>query len=167
MDLLAFYSDVNSATRRDFLLDVIPYQDLRYSEDLAFGRDIIEAGYRRAYAPAASVEHSNDLTLREYGKRIFDETLAVRRLDQPPTVFGVGEQVLRAGYGILRDSAQIVRDPDYDLKSKLRWLAVNPLFHLAKWRNYRRAQRVQLDDRQMIEAHSLEHERMRDVRPES
>lgn len=166
MDLLAFYSDVNSATRRDFLLDVIPYQDLRYSEDMAFGRDIIEAGYRRAYVPAATVEHSNDLTLREYGKRIFDETLAVRRLGGQPTVFGLVEQVLRAGYGILRDSVQIVRDPDYDLGSKLRWLVVNPLFHFSKWRNYRRAQRVNLDDRRTIEAHSLEHERMRDVRPE-
>jgi rhamnosyltransferase len=166
MDVLAFYSDVNSATRRDFLLDVIPYQDLRYAEDMAFGRDIIEAGYRRAYAPAANVEHSNDLTLREYGKRIFDETLAVRRLDEPPTVFGLGEQVLRGGYGILRDSAQILRDRDYDLAAKLRWLVVNPFFHLAKWRNYRRAQRVHLDDRRTIASHSLEHERMRDVRPE-
>ena len=164
MDLLSFYSDVNSATRRDFLLDVIPYRDLRYSEDMAFGRDVIEAGFRKAYAPEASVEHSNDLTLREYGKRIFDETLAMRRLDESAPVFGTVGQVLRAGHGILRDSARIVRDPDYGALAKLHWLLVNPLYHLAKWGNYRRAVAVDLDDHRTIRAHSLEHEKIRDAR---
>jgi rhamnosyltransferase len=164
MDLLGFYSDVNSATRRDFLLDVIPYRDLRYSEDMAFGRDLIEAGYRKAYAPGGSVEHSNDLTLREYGKRIFDETLAVRRLGEGAPAFGTGGQVLRAGHGILRDSLRVVRDPDYGFGAKLRWLAVNPFFHLAKWINYRHALRVGLDDHRTIRARSLEHEKVRDSR---
>lgn len=164
MDLLAFYSDVNSATRRDFLLNVIPYRDLRYSEDLAFARDLIAAGYRRAYAPEGSVEHSNDLTLREYGKRMFDETLSMRRLDETAAGFGLGGQILRAGYGILRDSARIVRDADYTLTAKLRWLAVNPLYHLTRWTNYYRAMHVRLDDRRRIESRSLEHEKTRDVR---
>lgn len=167
MDLLAFYSDVNSATRRDFLLDVIPYRDLRYSEDLAFARDLIEAGYRRAYAPEGSVEHSNDLTLREYGKRMFDETLSMRRLDESAAVFGLGGQILRAGYGILRDSARIVRDADYTPAAKLRWLVLNPLYHLSRWTNYHRALHVRLDDRRRIESHSLEHEKTRDARRDS
>ncbi|TXN28791.1 glycosyltransferase family 2 protein [Lacisediminihabitans profunda] len=164
MDLLAFYSDVNSATRRDFLLDVIPYQDLRYSEDMAFGRDLIAAGYRKAYAPGGSVEHSNDLTLREFGKRVFDETLALRRLDENAARYGTGKQVLRAGYDILRDSVRIVRDDRYPLGAKLRWLVVNPFYHLAKWGNYRRALSVRLDDHRAIGAHSLEHEKTRDAR---
>ena len=50
---ISFYSDVNSAARRRFLLDVIPYRDVRYAEDQLFGKDLIEAGYRKAYAPRA------------------------------------------------------------------------------------------------------------------
>ncbi|WP_391857866.1 glycosyltransferase family A protein, partial [Vibrio cidicii] len=30
---MAFYSDVNSAARRSFLTDVVPYRDVRYAED--------------------------------------------------------------------------------------------------------------------------------------
>ena len=167
MDLLAFYSDVNSAARRDFLLDVIPYRDLSYSEDMAFARDLIEAGYRKAYSPDASVEHSNDLSFREYGKRIFDETLAMRRVDESAPMYGFGGAVLRAGYGILKDSVRIIRDSDYGLWATLRWLVVNPWFHASKWRNYGRAARVRLDDRRTIEAHSLEAERLRHARPDS
>jgi rhamnosyltransferase len=74
-----FYSDVNSATRREFLLNTISYRDVNYSEDMAFARDLLEAGYRKAYAATAVVEHSNDVTFSEYGKRIFDETLGMRR----------------------------------------------------------------------------------------
>lgn len=165
LDILCFYSDVNSATRRDFLLDVIPYRDLRYSEDMAFGRDLIEAGYRKAYSPDGVVEHSNDLSLREYGKRIFDETLAVRRLDDRAAVYGIIGQICRAGYGILRDSAKIVRDRDYSIGEKLRWLVVNPWFHVSRWVNYHRAVHVGLDDRRTIEANSLEFERIRAARP--
>ncbi|MES2092872.1 MAG: glycosyltransferase [Actinomycetota bacterium] len=164
MDVLAFYSDVNSATRRDFLLDVIPYRDLNYSEDMAFARDLIEAGFRKAYSPDGGVEHSNDLTFREYGKRIFDETLAMRRVDEAAPLFGFWSRVLRCGYGILKDSVRIIRDPDYGPGATLRWLLVNPWYHVARWRNYGRAARVGFDDRATIDSHSLEREKIRHSR---
>lgn len=160
LQLLAFYSDVNSATRRDFLLDQIPYRDLAYSEDMAFARDLIEAGFRKGYSPAGAVEHSNDLTRREFGKRIFDETLAMRRVHVNAPMFSLSGQILRAGHGILVDSLRILRDRDYGLAATLRWLSVNPWFHLTKWVNYSRAARVRLDDRAAIAAYSLEHERV-------
>ena len=160
LEMLAFFSDVNSATRRDFLLNTIPFRDLAYSEDTAFGRDVIEAGYRKAYAPEGCVEHSNDLTLREYGQRIFDETISLRRLGSTTPSFNWLQQVLRAGYGILRDSVRIVRDPDYGFARSLFWLVVNPAFHVVKWLNYHRANRTGLDDQRTIDAHSLEYQRL-------
>lgn len=165
-DLRSFYSDVNSATRRDFVLETMPYRDLKYSEDMAFGADVIDAGYRKAWAPAAAVEHSNDLTLREYSKRIFDETMSLRRLGHGIPGFGRGKQLLHTGYNVMRDSARIIRDPDYGFGRTLYWLAVNPLFQVAKWQGYYRGSTTAFDDAAAIDAHSLESDRTRSARGE-
>jgi rhamnosyltransferase len=158
-DVVTFYSDVNSATRRRFLVEELPYRDVQYSEDVAFARDLIDAGYRKAYSPRAVVEHSNDLTLREYGRRIFDEAIGTRRVGHPTPSAGAIGWLLHAVVGAARDSVRILRDSDYTAARKLYWLAVNPVYHFAKWRNYRRANLVDLNDAATIARWSLEHER--------
>lgn len=165
VDAMAYYSDVNSAVRRDFLLNVIPYRDVRYAEDQMFGRDVVLGGYLKAYAPRASVNHSNDLTLDEYGHRIFDETVGLRQIgaDIPPIS---RLAVLRHGLrGTLGDSLRISRDRAYSVKRKVYWLAINPAYHLRKWSSYRASTLVDLDDHGAIKAGSLEHKRK--VRHES
>lgn len=158
IDALSFYSDVNSATRTVFLRDEIPYRDVRYSEDMMFGQDIIEAGYKKAYAPRGAVIHSNDLTLDEYGKRMFDETVALRQIGKPIPPMRRRAQLRMTVRGILADTVRILRD-DYSVLVRLRWLLVNPRFHIAKWRAYRAATRVDLGDEAAIRAGSLEHSR--------
>jgi len=158
IDALSFYSDVNSATRTAFLRNEIPYRDVRYSEDMMFGQDIIEAGYKKAYAPRGAVIHSNDLTLDEYGKRMFDETVALRQIGKPIPPMRRRAQLRMTVRGILADSIRIVRD-DYTRVGTLRWLLVNPSFHRAKWRAYRAATLVDLSDDAAIRAGSLEHSR--------
>jgi len=158
IDALSFYSDVNSATRTAFLRDEIPYRDVRYSEDMMFGQDIIEAGYKKAYAPRGAVIHSNDLTLDEYGKRMFDETVALRQIGKPIPPMRRRAQLRMTVRGILADTVRIVRD-DYSAVGKVRWLLVNPRFHIAKWRAYRAGTRVDLGDAAAIRAGSLEHSR--------
>ena len=161
LSAIGFYSDVNSAARREFLTDVIPYRDVRYAEDQLFGRDLVEAGYRKAYAPRAAVEHSNDLTLDEYGRRIFDETVGLRQIGFPIPRMSRGAQVRLTVRGILGDTLRILRDRDYSWKRKLYWLAVNPAFQVRKWASYRPATLVDLDDASAIAAGSLEHSRKR------
>lgn len=163
LDFLSFYSDVNSATRRAFLLETIPYRDVPYSEDQMFGRDLIEAGYIKAYAPGGAVEHSNDLTRAEFGKRIFDETVGLRRIGQPISPLGRGGQIKLTLGGALRDSRKIIRDGSFGRKRKLYWLMVNPWFHVTKWSWYRRASHVDLTDAAAIRAGSLEYERTQDA----
>lgn len=158
MDALSFYSDVNSATRTSFLRDVIPYRDVRYSEDMMFGEDIIRAGYKKAYAPRGAVIHSNDLTLDEYGKRMFDETVALRQIGKPIPPMRRRAELRMTARGIVVDSLRIVRD-GYSTKRKLYWLVLNPRFHIAKWRAYRAATLVDLNDAEAIAAGSLEHSR--------
>jgi rhamnosyltransferase len=161
LSAIGFYSDVNSAARREFLTDVIPYRDVRYAEDQLFGRDLVEAGYRKAYAPRAAVEHSNDLTLDEYGRRIFDETVGLRQIGFPIPRMSRGAQVRLTVRGILGDTVRILRDRDYSWKRKLYWLAVDPAFQVRKWASYRPSTLVDLDDASAIAAGSLEHSRKR------
>ena len=138
-----FYSDVNSATRRDLLLGAIPYRDLDYSEDLAFARDVLNAGLAKAYQPLAAVEHSNDVTFAEYGKRVFDETRGRHSatdggLQPAPrlTWWGMCARLLR---DVARTLVRIARDGRYSFEAKLRWMAINPWYIARKWVNIRRA----------------------------
>lgn len=159
LSAVGFYSDVNSAARREFLATVIPYRDVQYAEDQLFGRDLIVAGYRKAYAPRAIVEHSNDLTLDEYGKRIFDETVGLRDIGTTITRVSRTGALARSLRGSAVDSLRIARDGRYTWRRKLYWLAVNPLFHFRKWFSYSAASSVDIADETTRRRFSLEHSR--------
>lgn len=57
--LLHYYSDNNSAMRRD-VWNLIPYPEINYGEDQVWARQLIEAGYTKLYAPSACVYHSHN-----------------------------------------------------------------------------------------------------------
>lgn len=154
-----FYSDVNSATRRDFLLNVIPYRDVNYSEDMAFARDLLIAGYRKAYQPDALVEHSNDVTLAEYGKRIFDENLGMRRVGEGRSSLSWPQAKLRAVRDVARSAIRILRDGDYTAGEKAKWLLENPAYAWSKWTNIHRALNIDVNDTAAIARYSLERSR--------
>lgn len=159
LDALGFYSDVNSATRRDFLLNTIPYRDVRYAEDMLFGQDVIAAGYRKAYAPRGAVIHSNDLTLAEYRKRIFDETVGLRQIGKQIPPLTRAAQLKLTTRGILADTARLIRDRELSRKRRAYWLVMNPRYHIAKWMSYRASTLMDLSDAEAIRAQSLEHSR--------
>lgn len=155
-DAISFYSDANSAARRDYVLNQFPYQNVQYAEDQLFGRDIIDAGYYKVYAPRASVEHSNDLTLKEYKHRMFDETLGLRKVGIPVAVPSKKTVVKMMVKGIPKDALRIMVDTQYSFKRKLYWLVINPLYHVEKWRGVRKAATADLSDSQLIKKYSLE-----------
>lgn len=161
LSAISFYSDVNSVVRKEFLLTKIPYRDVRYAEDQMFGRDVIEAGYHKAYAPRAAVEHSNDLTRKEYGLRIFDETVGLRQLNFSVPAMSIGDQIRLTLRGVVGDSVRILRDNDYSWKRKLYWLALNPQYQVTKWKNYRASTLIDVNDPIAVESRSLEHSRKR------
>ena len=159
LNAISFYSDVNSAARRDFLVKTIPYRDVRYAEDQLFGKDLIEAGYHKAYAARAAVEHSNDLTLSQYRRRIFDETIGLRQIGFPVPILSRGGQLRLTLRGIAGDTMRILRDGDFSRKRKFYWLLVNPLYQVTKWRSYRASTLVDITDEDALRADSLEHSR--------
>jgi rhamnosyltransferase len=141
---VTFYSDVNSAARRDVLTGPVPYQDVSYAEDQLFGRDVIAAGLLKAYAPRASVVHSNDLTLAEYDDRMAEETMGQREVGiavAVPSVSVVGRMMAR---GIVRDTVRLLRDRDFTARRKAYYVLAGPLYHLQKWRGVRRGARAEL-----------------------
>jgi rhamnosyltransferase len=163
LDELAFYSDVNSATHRAFLLETVPLRDVPYSEDYAFARDVLEAGYRKAYAPRGAVWHSNDMGVREYAARMFDEALGLRRVGQAPPRYSRVGALLRAVKGALIDTGRIVRDREYSFADRMKWLAVNPAYHLARWNGLFHAGRLDPDDEAVIALRSWERRQQRRV----
>ncbi len=67
-----FFSDNNACIRRK-IWKKIPYRDVAMSEDQNWGKDILEAGYAKAYVPNAVVYHSHRYSLRNIKKRYYDE----------------------------------------------------------------------------------------------
>ncbi|MEX0344937.1 MAG: glycosyltransferase family 2 protein [Rhizobiaceae bacterium] len=74
-----FYSD-NSSCLRKSVWEKIPYPDVDFSEDQLWAKQIIEAGYKKAFAWQSVVYHSHEYSLFERLQRSFDESLALRRL---------------------------------------------------------------------------------------
>ncbi|WP_398575096.1 glycosyltransferase family 2 protein [Streptococcus himalayensis] len=142
----SFYSDVCSSAPREFLVNQIGYRQVAYSEDYEYGKDILDAGYIKVYNAKAIVEHSNDVLLSQYRKRMFDETYNIRINSGVTTPVSLATLVMNTVKGSLKDAVKICRDSDFSRKRKLYWLCVNPLFHLEKWRGFRLANKVDISE---------------------
>lgn len=160
-DHICFYSDANSAARRVFLTGKLPYKHVPYAEDQVLGRDIIDAGYMKAYAARAIVVHSNDLKLSEYKKRTYDEIIGLRKAGVAVAIPSRKGVVKMTVLGIIKDAIKTILDSQYSFKRKVFWLFLNPFYHIEKWRGVRLATRVSLADNESIDKYSLEKIRAR------
>ncbi|MDN2566003.1 glycosyltransferase family 2 protein [Aquibium sp. A9E412] len=74
-----FYSD-NSSCLRKSVWRRFPYPDVDFAEDQLWAKQIVEAGYRKAFAWDSLVYHSHDYSLWERMQRSYDEARAFREL---------------------------------------------------------------------------------------
>lgn len=98
---LHFFSDNNACLRRSVWED-IPYPEVDFAEDQLWAKQIIEAGYAKAYADKAIVFHSHTFDFIELFKRSFDEARALKRLfgyELCPTALQMLGQSLRTTLG--------------------------------------------------------------------
>ena len=72
-----FFSDVNSCVAR-WAWERIPFRAVPISEDQVIGREMIEAGYAKAFNPRAAVLHSHDYPPVEFFRRYFEEWRGMR-----------------------------------------------------------------------------------------
>jgi rhamnosyltransferase len=67
-----FLSNVNACYLRE-CWEEIRFRDVSYSEDQAFGSDLLQAGWVKVYHPGAAVLHAHDYGTFEFMRRYFDE----------------------------------------------------------------------------------------------
>lgn len=156
IDFLGFYSDVNSATIKKFLLNEIPYRKADYAEDQIFGREIIQAGYIKAYNPKAKVIHSNEFKVLEYNKRMFDETMSLKRINTNLSKTTIIYEIKKLIKESIIDSIKIILDKEYSVFRKIYWIVVNPLYLINKWLGYHRAMSTSQYNNHQINKYSLE-----------
>lgn len=72
-----FFSNVNSAILRECWREV-RFRDVEYSEDQAYARDALAAGWRKAFVPDAAVLHAHDYPFATFMRRYFDEYRGLR-----------------------------------------------------------------------------------------
>ena len=129
---ITFFSDVNSAIRRDYILKVIPYRDVRYSEDQLLGKDVLDNGYLKAYSPKGFVWHSNEYGIRDYFRRKYDEYMGMYEVLGKTPQFGKKALIKMPIVWTLSDFVFIARDKDYSLISKLRNFASSPVRNILR-----------------------------------
>ena len=67
-----FFSSANGCVAREAWQQV-PFWPVAYAEDRMLARDMLSAGWSKAYHPAAAVIHSHEYPLRRQVQRSFDE----------------------------------------------------------------------------------------------
>ena len=93
-----FLSNVNACYRRA-CWEEIRFREVPYSEDQAFGSDLLGAGWAKVYHPGAAVLHAHDYGAIEFMRRYFDEYRGLRVSTghvEPFALVGAARQVAGA-----------------------------------------------------------------------
>lgn len=127
---LHFFSSNNACLRRS-VWERIPLRDVDFAEDQMWAKDMIEAGYAKAYAPEAEVFHSHNFGVAESLQRAFDESRALNRL------FGYVlspalSHVLANSMRLTRRDWQWVNEDVAEAGHRLLWRIRVPLLNLAR-----------------------------------
>jgi rhamnosyltransferase len=125
-----FFSDVNSAVRRDLLVSKVPFRDVAYSEDQLLAKDMQSQGYLKAYSPLGAVWHSNDYTAKEYFRRKFDEYIGLHETINFPLVASKKSLFLGWIRPTFADWKFIRRDSEYSVRSKFVWFIEAPFYNI-------------------------------------
>lgn len=126
-----FFSDVNGCIKKE-IWKLIPYRDLSYAEDQAFGKDILEAGYLKVFEPRAAVIHSHSYPPMTHFRRQFDEWVGLK------VAIGITEEwsLLKVMGGTVRgslvDGRLIWAAKEYQVTRRLRFIGKAIVMNLAR-----------------------------------
>ncbi|HST56316.1 MAG TPA: glycosyltransferase [Solirubrobacteraceae bacterium] len=116
-----FLSNVNACYARA-CWEQVRFREIAYSEDQAFGADMLAAGWSKVYHPGAAVLHAHDYGALEFMRRYFDEYRGLRESTGHVEAFALGDtlrHVRRAVSGDLR----WMSEQELSTAEKARWTA--------------------------------------------
>ena len=151
--LLHYFSDNNACLRRK-VWEKIPYPDVDFAEDQLWAKQVIEAGYAKAFSNKAVVFHSHSYGFINLFRRSFDESRALNRLfgyQLCPTLLQMFGQSFRT----------MIADVRYFFGSRiplteLIWLLRSPFRNTAKQFGFYLGQRHQRLPEFMVERISID-----------
>jgi len=115
----SFLSNVNACYARS-CWEEIGFRDLPYSEDQAFGREVLEAGWTKVFHPAAAVLHAHDYGALEFMRRYFDEYRGLRaqtgHVEPARPLAGAREVAAR-----VKGDNRWMRERGWPARSRARW----------------------------------------------
>jgi glycosyltransferase involved in cell wall biosynthesis/GT2 family glycosyltransferase len=122
-----FLSNVNTCYARA-CWEQVRFRDVAYSEDQAFGADMLAAGWAKVYHPGAAVLHAHDYGAFEFMRRYFDEYRGLRESSGHVEPFG-----LRSSISLVRSSVVADRrwmtGQDMSAPERAAWTARAALHH--------------------------------------
>jgi glycosyltransferase involved in cell wall biosynthesis len=122
-----FLSNVNACYSRECWAE-IRFRDLAYSEDQAFGVDLLRAGWVKVFHPRAAVLHAHDYGALEFMRRYFDEYRGLRESSGHVEPFGVRSTVRHVGRSLAADRRWMA-EHDVSPFERTRWSARSVLHH--------------------------------------
>jgi glycosyltransferase involved in cell wall biosynthesis/GT2 family glycosyltransferase len=125
---LTFLSNVNACYARA-CWEEIRFREVPYSEDQAFGSDLLAAGWAKVYHPRAAVLHAHDYGTVEFMRRYFDEYRGLRQSTghvEPFALTGVARQVAGA---VAADRRWMAEAGDLSGAERARWTARSAAHH--------------------------------------
>ena len=122
-----FLSNVNACYSRE-CWEEIRFRDLAYSEDQAFGTDLLRAGWVKVFQPGAAVLHAHDYGALEFMRRYFDEYRGLRESSGHVEPFGVRSTLRHVGRSLAADRRWMAEHGAGRLE-RARWSARSVVHH--------------------------------------
>ncbi len=122
-----FLSNVNACYARA-CWEEIRFREVAYSEDQAFGVDLLEAGWVKVYAPQAAVLHAHDYGPVEFMRRYFDEYRGLRESTGHVEPFRVVATARHVG-GAIAGDRRWTAEQGLSAAEQARWTARSAVHH--------------------------------------
>lgn len=122
-----FLSNVNACYARA-CWEEIRFREVPYSEDQAFGRDLLGAGWVKVYQPGAAVLHAHDYGAVEFMRRYFDEYRGLRESTGHVEPFAVASAARQIASAVAGDRSWMAQR-QIGAVERARWTARSAVHH--------------------------------------
>jgi glycosyltransferase involved in cell wall biosynthesis/GT2 family glycosyltransferase len=122
-----FLSNVNACYART-CWEEIRFREVPYSEDQAFGSDLLAAGWAKVYHPGAAVLHAHDYGAVEFMRRYFDEYRGLRESTGHVEPFAVGPAARQVASAVAGDRRWMA-ERQMSAAERARWTARSAAHH--------------------------------------